>query len=159
MRARKPCLRVTVFSDYICPFCYIGDRRLAWLSGKYHLEVDWRFLGIHPDTPSGGCRVRSPGERRLWMTASTSRMASREKIPPRPDGPRPAFRAGYFASFAAMVATCLPWKRAASSSFPLGILSPLAPAMVVAPYGEPPVISSMRICPWKAYGSPTTTIP
>jgi hypothetical protein len=33
------------------------------------------------------------------------------------------------------------------------------PAIVEAPYGEPPVISSFRICPWNAYGNPATIIP
>ena len=53
--------------------------------------------------------------------------------------------AAYPASLAAMAATCRPWKRAASSSFSLGMRSPEPPAMVEAPYGDPPVISSILV--------------
>ena len=44
-------------------------------------------------------------------------------------------------SFLAMVATWRPWKRAIANSFSLGIRLPSDAAMVVAPYGLPPVIS------------------
>jgi predicted DsbA family dithiol-disulfide isomerase len=50
----KPELRVTVFSDYICPFCYIGHLRLAKLRDSYDLKINWRFLEIHPDNPPEG---------------------------------------------------------------------------------------------------------
>jgi hypothetical protein len=48
----------------------------------------------------------------------------------------------YFTILEASVATCRPWKRAASSSFSEGYRSPAVPAIVEEPYGEPPVISS-----------------
>ncbi len=54
---KKPELRVTVFSDYICPFCYIGDVRLNKLRKDYDLKVNWCFLEIHPDTPAQGMPV------------------------------------------------------------------------------------------------------
>lgn len=54
---KKPELRVTVFSDYICPFCYIGDVRLNALRDDYDLKVNWCFLEIHPDTPAQGMPV------------------------------------------------------------------------------------------------------
>ena len=53
-------------------------------------------------------------------------------------------------SFFAISATCLPWKRAMPSSCSDGCRSPWPPAMVVAPYGEPPLISSRPICAWQA---------
>jgi predicted DsbA family dithiol-disulfide isomerase len=80
----KPELAVTVFSDYICPFCYIGDRRLARLTEHYDLNVDWRFLEIHPDTPSDGIPVSElgyPPEQWRRMMENLSRMAGEEKIP------------------------------------------------------------------------------
>jgi hypothetical protein len=40
---------------------------------------------------------------------------------------------GYPISFAAIVATCRPWNRAAASSFCDGVRSPCVPAIVVAP--------------------------
>ena len=54
-----PVLRVTLFTDYICPFCYIGDLRLNQLRGDYNVLVNFRFLEIHPDTPVAGVPVSS----------------------------------------------------------------------------------------------------
>ena len=44
----KPELRISVFSDYSCPFCYIGSRRLRRLGERYDLKVNWCGLEIHP---------------------------------------------------------------------------------------------------------------
>ncbi len=55
--AEKPELRVTVFSDVICPFCYIGAARLDRLRDEYDLRVNWCFLEIHPETPAAGMPV------------------------------------------------------------------------------------------------------
>lgn len=57
----KPELRVTVFSDYICPFCYIGDARLMQLRQDYDLKINWCFLEIHPETPAQGMPVSELG--------------------------------------------------------------------------------------------------
>ena len=50
----KPELKVTVFTDYICPFCYLGDIRLRRLRDDYDLRVNWCLLEIHPETPAEG---------------------------------------------------------------------------------------------------------
>ena len=55
--SEKPELLVTVYSDYICPFCYIGHVRLARLRDQYELKVNWRFIEIHPETPAEGQSV------------------------------------------------------------------------------------------------------
>lgn len=142
----KPDLPVTVFSDYICPFCYIRERRLARLSEHYDLSVDWRFLEIHPGNaarrdagngtgdhggPHLSHREADPGGRRPRGDAAC-RGPGGPSIQPL-TGPLDGGPFGYPASLAAMEAACFPWKRAAASSFPLGIRSPLAPAMVDAP--------------------------
>lgn len=54
---QKPQLKVTVISDYICPFCFIGSRRLESLRQDYDLKVNWCFVEIHPETPSEGMDV------------------------------------------------------------------------------------------------------
>ena len=59
--AQKPRLSVTVFSDYICPFCYVGDARLDKLRDEYTLDVDWCFFEIHPDNPAEGRPVEDLG--------------------------------------------------------------------------------------------------
>src|SRR3990172_6056027 len=80
----KPELEVVVFSDYICPFCYIGDRRLARLTERFDLKVDHRYLEIHPDTPSEGMPLSELGyapDQWSRMMAHLSRMAEEENIP------------------------------------------------------------------------------
>jgi predicted DsbA family dithiol-disulfide isomerase len=80
----KPRLSVSVFSDYICPFCYIGDRRLARLADHYDLAVDWHFLEIHPETPPSGMPVSElgyPAQQWRQMMDNLFRMADEENIP------------------------------------------------------------------------------
>lgn len=50
----KPTLLVSVFSDYICPFCYGGSHRLLRLRRRCELQVNWCGLEIHPETPPFG---------------------------------------------------------------------------------------------------------
>jgi predicted DsbA family dithiol-disulfide isomerase len=52
-------LRVTVFSDYICPFCYVGHHRLMRLRDSYDLKINWCFIEIHPETSAEGEPVAS----------------------------------------------------------------------------------------------------
>lgn len=43
--------RITVFSDYVCPFCYLEEPDLARVREKYgdRVEVDWRAYELRPD--------------------------------------------------------------------------------------------------------------
>ena len=49
-----PEIKVTIFSDYICPFCYVGYHRLMRLKDKYDLKINWCFLEIHPENSAEG---------------------------------------------------------------------------------------------------------
>ena len=51
---KLPEIKVTVFSDYICPFCYVGHHRLMRLRDKYDLKINWCFLEIHPENSAQG---------------------------------------------------------------------------------------------------------
>ncbi|MGB5440096.1 MAG: DsbA family protein, partial [Gammaproteobacteria bacterium] len=57
----KPVLLASVFTDYICPFCYVGDIRLQRLREHYDLKINWCFLEIHPQTPAGGMHISALG--------------------------------------------------------------------------------------------------
>ena len=50
----KPEVKVSVITDYICPFCFIGHKRLEALREFYDLKIHWCFVEIHPDTPIEG---------------------------------------------------------------------------------------------------------
>jgi len=53
--------RVTVYSDYICPFCYIGKRLADRLEARFGIEAEWKGFEIHPEIPRGGCDYESLG--------------------------------------------------------------------------------------------------
>ncbi|MHA1319979.1 MAG: DsbA family oxidoreductase [Promethearchaeota archaeon] len=76
MREKK--LKVTVFSDYICPFCYIGFYRVEQLIKNYDLEVEWRPFEIHPETPKEGMDLNNlpyPKEYLDMMKANIKKLA------------------------------------------------------------------------------------
>jgi predicted DsbA family dithiol-disulfide isomerase len=79
----KAPLKVTVFSDYICPFCYVGDARLEKLKQHFDLDVDWSFFEIHPDNPAEGKPVSELGYPPLqWqrMMANLEAMATADGL-------------------------------------------------------------------------------
>lgn len=80
----KQHLKVTVFTDYVCPFCYVGDARLDKLRDSYDLDVDWCFFEIHPDNPPEGKPVAElgyPPERWRQMMANLEAMAREDGLP------------------------------------------------------------------------------
>jgi predicted DsbA family dithiol-disulfide isomerase len=47
-------IRLEVFSDYIWPFCFIGEGIVEKLRQEFDLAVEWKGIEIHPETPAGG---------------------------------------------------------------------------------------------------------
>ncbi len=51
-------LTVEVASDVVCPWCYIGKRRLekalSTVAGELEVEVRWLPFQLNPDMPAGG---------------------------------------------------------------------------------------------------------
>jgi predicted DsbA family dithiol-disulfide isomerase len=47
-------LKVVVYSDYICPFCYIGYHRINRLRKEFEFDTDWRSFELHPEIPKAG---------------------------------------------------------------------------------------------------------
>jgi predicted DsbA family dithiol-disulfide isomerase len=81
--ASRPVLYATVFSDYICPFCYIGDLRLERLRGHYDLKINWCLVEIHPETPAAGMPVDGLGyDAARWqqMMNNLGRLAEEEGV-------------------------------------------------------------------------------
>lgn len=50
-------MKVEIWSDVVCPWCYIGKRRLetalARFDGAADVEVEWRSFQLNPDQPRG----------------------------------------------------------------------------------------------------------
>ncbi len=78
---------VSVYSDYTCPWCYVGLRRLDRLREELpeglELDVTWRPFEIHPEVPREGMPVEDlgyPEERWQVMQAHLRRQAAAEGI-------------------------------------------------------------------------------
>ena len=69
-------LKVTLFSDFICPFCYIGFQTIANLKREFDLDIQWRGFQIHPDWPATGI----PAEKIYGAEGSDARKAAWERI-------------------------------------------------------------------------------
>lgn len=64
--------KVTVYSDYICPFCLIGKSRVDRLEEQFGVEVEWKGFEIHPETPPEGRDRKSFGYSEDQMAAMSS---------------------------------------------------------------------------------------
>ena len=49
--------RIVAYSDYVCPWCYIGFRRIEQLQRDFDMDVEWRPFELHPETPRTGARL------------------------------------------------------------------------------------------------------
>lgn len=76
-------LKVVVYSDYICPFCYIGFHRIEKLKDKYELEVEWKPFELHPEIPKGGIvteKLSFPTDYLKMVMANVQRLADEDGI-------------------------------------------------------------------------------
>jgi predicted DsbA family dithiol-disulfide isomerase len=68
---------VEIWSDVICPFCYIGKRKferaLAQLPNSHQIEVIWRSFQLAPDTKTDPTRnaVQNLAEKKGWTLEFT----------------------------------------------------------------------------------------
>src|SRR5208283_801597 len=51
-------IRIKMFSDYICPFCYLGKAIIDKLKNRFDIEIEHVGIEIHPETPIGGVDLR-----------------------------------------------------------------------------------------------------
>lgn len=83
----KKQLDVEVYSDYTCPWCYIGLERLEQLetelAGEIELRVQWRPFEIHAEVPPAGMPPSAlgyPPDRWAAMVANLRRQAEAEGL-------------------------------------------------------------------------------
>jgi len=69
-------LKIVMFSDYICPFCYVGFETIRRLKPEFDFELEWRGFQIHPDWPAEGI----PADKLREMGDAASRQATWERI-------------------------------------------------------------------------------
>ena len=46
--------KLTIFSDYICPWCYVGQGVVEKLKAEHAIELEWRPFYLFWDTPPEG---------------------------------------------------------------------------------------------------------
>jgi predicted DsbA family dithiol-disulfide isomerase len=82
--------KLTIFSDYICPWCYVGQGVVGKLKAEYQIDLEWRPFYLYFDTPPEGMEIpdyvkqaRAAGsEQRLGQIANSNGMpfVSTERI-------------------------------------------------------------------------------
>lgn len=88
---QKPTLKVSVISDVVCPWCYIGKRRLEKainnLSDKYTFEVEYFPYELNPQMPASGLDQKQylsdkfgGEEHYIQKTAYTTAVAEKEGL-------------------------------------------------------------------------------
>lgn len=49
--------KILVFSDYACPFCYVGKGIIDELKKEFEIEDEWMPFELHPEIPQEGKKV------------------------------------------------------------------------------------------------------
>lgn len=66
LRPAAPSIQIDVFSDPVCPWCYIGKKRMEealTMRSEVDIEVRWRTFQLNPDMPMEGM------ERQAYLNA------------------------------------------------------------------------------------------
>lgn len=50
-------INIKIFSDYIWPYCYVGEGIIKKLEDEYDLDIEWIGMEIHPETPEDGVEL------------------------------------------------------------------------------------------------------
>jgi predicted DsbA family dithiol-disulfide isomerase len=65
-------IQLTIYSDYICPWCYVGQGVVEKLKTEYPVEINWQPFYLRPDTPPEGMDL--PGYILERAAGSTGRL-------------------------------------------------------------------------------------
>jgi predicted DsbA family dithiol-disulfide isomerase len=87
----KPTLKISVISDVVCPWCYIGKRRLEAavdrLSDRFNFEIEYFPFELNPQMPASGLNQKEylykkfGGEERYQqLTGHVSNIAGQEGL-------------------------------------------------------------------------------
>ena len=49
-----PAIYLEVFTDFVCPWCYLNTTRVEKLRQNFDVDVHWLYFPLHPDTPANG---------------------------------------------------------------------------------------------------------
>ena len=46
--------KLEVFTDYVCPWCYLGDSRIKKIKKRFKIDIQLIHFPLHPETPTEG---------------------------------------------------------------------------------------------------------
>jgi predicted DsbA family dithiol-disulfide isomerase len=72
-------MKVTVFYDYNCPFCFLGIKRLELLEREFPLEVNSKGIEIHPEIPPCGIK-RSNTLKRKYLAQNLEQLYEEDSL-------------------------------------------------------------------------------
>jgi len=61
-------LKLTIYSDYVCPWCYVGQGVVTTLIEEHQADVEWRPFYLRPDTPPEGMDLPEHVRRHMAQT-------------------------------------------------------------------------------------------
>ncbi len=86
-------MKVEIWSDVVCPWCYIGKRRFETALSRFEhasdIEVEWRSFQLNPDQPRGtrepldeslAKKMRTTVEQVRQMNAQVTELAAAEGL-------------------------------------------------------------------------------
>ncbi len=68
-------VKILLYYDYICPFCFLATERVLALAREFDLEAKWVGVEIHPEYPAEGKRRRKT-ERTLRISKTLENVAA-----------------------------------------------------------------------------------
>lgn len=73
-------IRIDVFSDVVCPWCFVGKRRLdaaLAAAGITDADIHWHAFQLNPDLPSGGVDRREYMQKKFGGLENVARIHER----------------------------------------------------------------------------------
>ena len=68
-------VKILLYYDYICPFCFLATERVLELAREFGLEAEWLGVEIHPEYPAEGKR-RKKTERTVRTSETLENVAA-----------------------------------------------------------------------------------
>ena len=75
----QPKMKVAVYYDYICPYCFLGTKRIESLTKEFDLDLEWCGIEIHPEIPPQGVK-RSKTFRFQKVAQNITEMSQEDKV-------------------------------------------------------------------------------
>lgn len=74
-------MELTLYSDYACPYCYVGQERAARLVADYGLRLRWQPYQLHPRLPDAGWPWPYPEMQRAALEQNVAALAAEAGLP------------------------------------------------------------------------------